>query len=230
MEIIANSVLNLLAEHRYIFAFLGALFEGTYIMILAGVLFKFGYFNFWGLIVVLIVGYFINGFGLYLIGRTGGHQVLDKWGKRLHITKKLLEKLEEYFKKHSVKTLFITRITYGLSMPVLIIAGSFKMKWKKFVLVTMVATLVWVLALFGLGYVFGISYKALSVVTKSITLGLTIALFVIIISASVLIVYWLRKFARARFIKKLENHRFMFLRGIGAVINKLNSNKNEKNK
>ena len=47
MEIVStNSVLNLLYQHRYIFVFLGALFEGTFIMILAGVLYKFGYFKF----------------------------------------------------------------------------------------------------------------------------------------------------------------------------------------
>jgi len=225
MELIANSVLNLLSEHRYIFSFLGALFEGTYIMILTGVLFKFGYFKFWGLITALIAGYFLNGVGFYLIGRMGGHRVLEKWGKRLHITRKLLEKLEEYFKKHSIKTLFITRITYGLSIPAFIIAGSFKMKWKKFIVVNLVAAIVWILGMVGLGYVFGVSYKALGVVTKTITVGLTIALFTIIVLISILIVYWLRKFAKMKFIKKLENHRFMFLRGVGKMITNFTNKK-----
>jgi len=225
MEIIANSVLNLLSEHRYIFSFLGALFEGTYIMILTGVLFKFGYFKFWGLITVLTAGYFLNGVGFYLIGRIGGHQVLEKWGKRLHITRKLLEKLEEYFKKHSIKTLFITRITYGLSIPSFIIAGSFKMKWKKFIVVNLVAAIVWVLGMVGLGYVFGVSYKALGVVTKTVSIGLVIALFVIIVLFSVLIIHWLRKFAKMKFIKKLENHRFIFLRGVGKMITNFTNKK-----
>jgi membrane protein DedA with SNARE-associated domain len=227
MEIIANSILNLLSEHRYIFSFLGALFEGTYIMILTGVLFKFGYFKFWGLITVLTAGYFLNGVGFYLIGRIGGHRVLEKWGKRLHITRKLLEKLEEYFKKHSIKTLFITRITYGLSIPTFIIAGSFKMKWKKFIVVNLVAAIVWILGMVGLGYVFGVSYKALGVVTKTVSIGLVIALFVIIVLFSILIIYWLRKFAKTKFIKGLENHRFMFLRGVGTVISKLVNNKSK---
>lgn len=220
MELIANSVLNLLGEHRYIFCFLGAVFEGTYIMILAGVFYKFGYFNFWGLMAVLLSGYFINGFGIYFLGRIFGHGILEKWGKRLHLTKRILEKLEEYFKKHSIKTLFITRITYGLSFPTLIIAGSFKMKWKKFLMVNLAATIVWVLFMWGLGYVFGASYKALGVVTKTVSLGLVIALFVIIILFSVLIIYWLRKFATTKFVKGLENHRFQFLRRLGAFVNK----------
>jgi membrane protein DedA with SNARE-associated domain len=221
MEIIANSVSNLLYEHRYIFSFLGALFEGTYIMILAGVLFKFGYFKFWGLIGVLTIGYFLNGLGFYLIGRMGGHEVLKRWGKRLHLTKKLLEKVEKYFKKHSIKTLFVTRITYGLSWITLIIAGSFRMKWKKFLLINLVTDIVWVGTLLGLGYIFGTSYKALSVVTKTITFGLTIVLFVLIVLISFLIVFWLRWFAKSRFLEKLENNRFQFLEKIGKVINNL---------
>lgn len=230
MELIASSVLDLLAEHKYIFSFLGALFEGTYIMILAGVLYKFGYFNFFGLMAVLITAYFIQGAGIYLLGRIFGYGILEKLEKHLHITRKILEKLKEYFKKHSVKTLFITRVTYGLGIPTLIIAGSFKMKWKKFLIVNLIATFIWVLSIFGLGYVFGASYKALGVVTKTISLGLVIALFIIIILISILIVYWLRKFTRTRFIKRLEKHPSQFLRNIGFVINKVfNNEKNQKN-
>jgi membrane protein DedA with SNARE-associated domain len=218
MELIANPIANLLYEHRYIFAFLGALLEGTYIMILAGVLFKLGYFKFWGLIAVLGLGYFLNGFAIYLIGRFGGHQILVKWGRKLHLTKKLLEKLETHFKKHSFKTLFITRLTYGLSFASFIIAGSFKMKLKKFLFVNLAGTIVWVLGMFGLGYLFGVSYEALRVVTKGITIGLTIVLVVIIIIISTLIVYWLRRLAKSRFLKRLENNRFQFLRQIGVLI------------
>lgn len=69
---INNSVLQLLYEHRYIFAFLAAMLEGTFIMILSGVLFRFGYFNLWQLFAVLVVGYFLNGLFWYLLGRLGG--------------------------------------------------------------------------------------------------------------------------------------------------------------
>jgi membrane protein DedA with SNARE-associated domain len=228
MELIINSILNLLHEHWYIFAFLGALFEGTYIMILAGVLYKFGYFNFWGLIGVLSLGYFINGLFFYLIGRWGGQQILEKWIKKLHITRKLFEKLEAYFEKHSVKTLFITRITYGLSIPTLIIAGSFKMKLKKFILVTIVAGFVWIFVMLGVGYIFGISYEAIGSIAKGIATGFAVFLFIVAISLSILIIYWLRKSAKIKFLRRLENHRFAFLRGIGKMISGFNNKKNGK--
>lgn len=221
MEIIANSILNLLYEHRYIFSFLGALFEGTYVMILAGVLYKFGYFKLWGVMLVLLGGYVLNGIMFYLIGRMGGNTALEKWGSRFHLTKKILEKLENYFKKHSIKTIFVTRITYGLSGPTMIIAGVFKMKWKKFITVNLISSLVWVLVIFGLGYVFGSSFKALGEITRGIAIGAVVALFILTVSISVFVVFWIKHFTKIKFLKRLENNRFQFFRKIGNLINNL---------
>lgn len=222
MDIIANTVANLFYEHRYIFAFLGALFEGTFIMILAGVFYKLGYFNFWGLMAVLVGGYITNGLIWYAIGRFGGHKILEKWGRRIHLTRNIIERLEDYFQRHSVKTLFITRITYGLSMYAFMIAGSFKMNMKKFLTVSFAATVVWVLVLTGLGYVFGVSYGALAIVNKTITVGLAVLISVVIVLISFLVIYWLRKIAKTEFMEKLsENNQSQFLRWLGGKISNL---------
>lgn len=221
MEYIDNTILRLLYEHRYIFAFLGALFEGTYIMLLSGVLFKFGYFKIWGLLAVLFSGYFLNGIALYLIGRAGGYKILEKWGKRWHMTRKLIEKLEHYFKHHSVKTIFITRITYGLSLPAFIIAGSLKMKWKKFLSVTFAATVVWVVAIMGLGYVFGLGYDAMGRVMQTIATGLTIIIFILITLTLILAVYFLMRLIRKRFFKEMEKEESSLLEKTGEMFNHL---------
>jgi membrane protein DedA with SNARE-associated domain len=222
MDIFASHVANLLYEHRYIFTFLGAIFEGTYIMILAGVMYKFGYLNFWGTMGVLMVGYMLNGLMYYLIGFLGGHKILEKTSKKFRSTRNALDKLEGYFQEHSAKALFITRITWGVGIPVLIMSGSFRMKLKKFLYITFVATIIWVAALFGVGYAFGASYKALGVVTETITIALTIVIFVAIILFSFLLVHWIRKFAETKFIQKVsEHHESSFLRWLATMIRKL---------
>jgi membrane protein DedA with SNARE-associated domain len=220
MELVGKTILQLLDQHKYIFAFLGAFFEGTFIMLLAGVLYKLGLFKLWGIILVLIAGYMGNALMYYLIGRLGSSTVLEKWGKRRHLTSGLVKKIEEYFHKHSEKALFFTRITYGISSIVMIMAGSFKMKIKKYLIINFFATIIWVSALFVLGYVFGVSYKALGVITETIAVGLTIVLFIGLISFSVAVVYGLRVFARTKFIKNLENHPSSFLRRVGNIITK----------
>jgi len=227
MNHIDNTILGLLYEHRYIFAFLGALFEGTYIMLLSGVLLKFGYFNFWGLIAVLFAGYFLNGIGWYLIGRAGGYTILEKWGKRFNLTKRLIEKLEHYFKKHRIKTIFITRITYGFSMPTLIIAGSLKMKWKELLSITFFATIFWIAMMMGLGYAFGLGFAMMGRVMQTIAKGLTILIFILIALTIVMAIYFLTNFARKKFFSDVEKEENSFLEKAEAVFNHLFKDKKD---
>jgi len=128
----------------------------------------------------------------------------------------------------SFTTLFITRITYGLSMPALIIAGAFKMKWSKFLIVTIFATFIWIFAMLGVGYIFGISYEAIGSIAKKIATGLTIFLFVAITLILIYFIYWIRSIIKKRFEKKLDNNRNGLLKKISTIINSLIDNKNEK--
>jgi len=221
METINNSVLALLYEHRYIFSFLGALFEGTFIMLLAGVFLKLGFLKFWGLMAVLVSGYFINGIFFYLVGRYGGEKAL-RLIEKLKAAKGVVGKLKEYFLKHSIKAIFITRITYGFGIPILIIAGSVKMNFKKFLVVTFWGAVVWIIMLVAIGYVFGAGYEATGMVVKSISMGLRIAAPAVLVVISIIIVVWVRKFARTEFIQRLSNHKdSQILRWLGSAIKKL---------
>lgn len=218
MEIIGNSTLNLLNEHKYIFSFIAALLEGNFIMILCGALFRFGYFNFFGLAAVLIGGYFLNGIFWYLIGRIAGHTIVEKWIKHFRTGRKLTDKLERYFQDHSIKTIFITRITYGISMFSFMIAGSLKMNFKKFLTVSLSATIIWVLVVAGIGYGFGAGLQSLGRVAKGMAVGLMMVIFALIVLVSISFVYWLRYFARTKFVKELENHESPVLSKIGEMI------------
>lgn len=220
MEIIGNSTLNLLNEHKYIFAFIGALLEGNFIMILSGALLRFGYFNFFGLVAVLISGYFLNGIVWYVLGRVVGHAIVEKWIKRFRSGRKLIGKLEGYFQDHSEKTIFITRVTYGISMFSFLIAGSLKMNFRKFLTVSLAATITWVLVVAGIGYGFGAGLQSLSNVAKGIAIGIMIVVFVLIILISISFVYWLRYFARTKFVKELEEHDSPVLSKVGELIRK----------
>lgn len=217
---INNSVLQLLYEHRYIFAFLAAMLEGTFIMILSGVLFRFGYFNLWQLFAVLVVGYFLNGLFWYLLGRLGGHHLVEKFIKKFKAGRKGMKKLEEHFSNHAEKTLFLTRITYGIGMFVFMFAGSLKMKWKKFAPVNLLAIIIWVLGIGAIGYGFGASLQSLGRVTEGMTIGIIAIIFLLIVLIAVSFVAWLRYFARTQFIKDLENHDSAILSNVGGFIRK----------
>ncbi len=225
-QVFIDTITPFLYNHRHIFAFLGALFEGTNIMLLGGFLYKLGIFKFWKIITILFVGYFINGYGWYAIGRWGGRKVLNKWGPRFFLTQERIKKLEEYFKKHTVKALMITRITYGISSYVFIIAGIFKTKAKKFFWCNLTASIIWVFMMFGIGYSFGASYEALSTLVKTIAVWLVIVLFIATVLIAASLVYWLRQKAKAKFLERVFNHKgWKMLRWLGEKIYKfLNDN------
>ncbi len=204
---IINTITPFLYQHRYIFVFLGALFEGTNIMLLGGFLYKLGIFKFWNVFGLLFLGYFINGYGWYAIGRWGGRAALEKWGSLFFLTKERLAKIEYYFKKHTIKALIITRITYGISSYVFIIAGIFRTRLKKFFWCNLTASIIWVLMMFSIGYSFGASYKALSDVIRVVAVWLVVVLFIVMVLMAIGLVYWLRKKARIKFIENIMNHK-----------------------
>jgi len=216
-----STITPFLHHHRYIFAFLGALFEGSSIMLLCGFLHKLGIFKFLNIIAVLSLGYFINGYVLYAVGRFGGRKILEKWGPRFFLTQERLRKLERYCKKHMGRAMIITRITYGFSMPTFIIAGMFRTKAKKFFWCSLTATFIWVLMLFVIGYTFGASYELLSKVIKLIAGWLMVVFFIIIVLIAIWFVFWLRRLARTKFIEKsLNQGSWKRLRKLGKKINK----------
>ncbi len=204
---IVDTITPFLYQHRYIFAFLGAVFEGTNIMLLAGFLYRLEVFKFWNLFFILFGGYILNGYFFYLLGRWGGRDFLEKWGPRFFLTQERIKKLEAYFKKHTVKTLLITRITYGLGAYVFVIAGIFKTKAKKFLWCNLFASFVWVSMMFTVGYIFGVSYEALSSLIRVVAVWVTVVLFIAIIAIPIALVFWMRKRAGKRFIETITNHK-----------------------
>ena len=229
MDVIHSSVLQLLYEHRYIFAFAGSMLEGNFTIILCGVLLKLGYFNIWGLFFVAMAGYFVNGLIWYFLGRLFGNTVIEKWIKKFKIGRKVADKLEYYFQQHSTKTLFITRVTYGVSMFSFMVAGSLKMNFKKFLIVSFAGCLGWILITIGLGYGFGAGFQTLSRATEGITMGIAVAIGVLIVLAALSVVYCMRYFARTQFVRDLEKHDSLILSKIGGFIRKAFHNKNKKN-
>jgi len=176
-------------------------------MLLAGFLYKLGIFKFWNVLAVLFIGYIINGYFWYALGYWGGRRILEKWGPRFFLTKKRLKKLENYFKKHTTKTLMISRITYGISSYIFIIAGIFRTKARKFFWCNLAGAFIWVFMMFGIGYSFGASYELLSKVVKVVAVWLVVVLFIITIVIAIALVYWLRRKAKAKFLEKIFNQR-----------------------
>ena len=229
MTEVLDVVINFFYEHRYFFALLGALIEGNNIFIVSGFLAKLQVFDFWRILFVVLIGYFINGYALYAIGFFGGRRVLEKWGPRFFLSKERLEKLENYYKKHTIKALLATRMTYGISTYVFMMAGIFRTKLRKFFWCNLLASTGWVLLLFGIGYSFGASYELFHKVAKVVAVWIGVIMFIAIMGIAIWLVNRLKQKASLRFLQKVfDNDGWEKLKLFGKKISQVLS-KNDDN-
>lgn len=186
----------LLAQYKYLFLFLGAVFESLNSIILAGFLASIGAVSFLPILLICIAGEFINGFLWYFVGYFAGSKPLDRFGRADPKGRKIIETVENYFHRYSGRAIIITKLTWSLTIATMIMAGSFKYNKKKFALYNFVGSVGWVALTFFIGFVFGQSYQAIFVIAR---VGYIFLFFVL----AVILVYALKILFKSRFIKSL---------------------------
>ncbi|PIR41882.1 MAG: hypothetical protein COV30_01680 [Candidatus Yanofskybacteria bacterium CG10_big_fil_rev_8_21_14_0_10_37_15] len=161
-----------LIEHKYVFIFLGVAVEGINTTILAGFLASIGAVALWPAFLLALAGQIINASGWYTVGYFAGSKPIDKWGRKDEKSRRIIEKVEHYFKRYSGRAIFIAHITWSLTIATMVMAGSFKYNFKKFTLYNFFGSSVWVLMVFFVGYFFGQSYRYLFDYFKNIIIGI----------------------------------------------------------
>lgn len=189
--------LPILIEHKYIFIYLGTSIEGLNSTILAGFLASVGAVSLWPVLLLCIVGAFTNGFMWYVVGYYAGAKPIDKWGRKDQKSRKIIEKVEEYFQKYSGRAIVITKLTWSLTIATMITAGSLKYNLKKFALYNLIGSTGWAFMVVFFGFFFGQSYKYLFDYLKHI---LFIFLF---LGGAIALGYVLKITFRSAFIRSL---------------------------
>ena len=186
-----------LIEHKYIFIFFGATIEGTNSTILAGFLASISSISLWPAFFICLLGEIINGFLWYFVGFYAGAKPIDKWGRKDEKSRKVVEKVEEYFKKYSGRAILIAKVTWSLCIATMITAGSFKYDLKKFSLYNFVGSVIWIPMIFFMGFSFGESYKFLFEYIKNIMLAF------VLLGSAIALGYIIRILFRSAYIRSL---------------------------
>lgn len=186
-----------LIHYKYLFLFLGATIEGMNTIILAGFLVSIGSIGFLPAFFLCVLGETLNGYAWYAVGYYAGAKPIDKWGRKDPKSRKIIEKVEEYFGKYSGRAIVFTKLTWSLTIATLIMAGSFKYNMRKFSWYNFLGSAGWVGITFFVGYFFGQSYKLLLIY-------LTNAFYVLaFLGGAVAIVYLIKISFRSAFIRSL---------------------------
>jgi membrane protein DedA with SNARE-associated domain len=128
---------------------------GETILIAAALYAGAGQLNIAAVIVIGIAAAILGDNVGYLIGRTGGHALVLRYGKYVLLTPERFEKAERFFTRHGGKVVTIARFVEGLRQANGIIAGTTKMPWRRFLVFNALGAALWVGVWAGIGYAAG---------------------------------------------------------------------------
>lgn len=118
-------------------------------------------FSLWGVVWVATLANLAGSVVLFLIGRSGGRWVVEKYGKYLLIHKKDLERADAWFEQHGIKAVFFSRMLPVVRTFISLPAGIAKMNIWKFSLFTFLGALPWNFVLAFIGYKTGENWNLL---------------------------------------------------------------------
>ncbi len=157
----------------------GALASGA---VIAG---STGHLNIGLVILVGIAGSIVGSLLAYVIGRTGGRGLVDRYGKYVLLSHADLDKAEAWFSRRGEWMVMYGRVIPFIRTFISLPAGMAEMNVAKFVVLTSIGVTVWVSLLSGIGYALGSSWNAM--VRTVGYLGYVVGAIVVVSIAVVLI-------------------------------------------
>lgn len=88
----------------------------------------------------------------YGLGYAGKLEWVSRFGQRMGIDKRHLERLERNLQKHAIKVIFLAKLTVSFVIPTLVAAGLVKAPWRKWFPAVFAGEMIWTGSLVLLGY------------------------------------------------------------------------------
>jgi membrane protein DedA with SNARE-associated domain len=128
-----------------------------------------GYLVFKGEMVLWIVAFMgalgcvLGSIPAYYVGKTGGRNLAEKYGRFVLISKKDLKMADDWFKNYGEIIIFIGRLLPAVRTFIALPAGIARMNMTKFILYTFIGSFIWCWALAYVGMIFGEQWDTLKV-------------------------------------------------------------------
>lgn len=183
-----STVIALFLQYRYPALTIISIFEGPYIMMMAGLLIKLGVLAFIPTFVAISIGDLIGDIAWYYVGYFFGNTFVHRFGTFFDITAESIENAKLLFSNHRKKILLGSKVTagFGLSLATLVTAGMVGVPFGEFVFLNFFGQLVWTTIMLMVGYFFGSLYVAIDNVLWQIFL----------VGAALIILYLLLRLSR----------------------------------
>lgn len=157
----------------------------------------------WGVVIAATIGSVLGAVILYYIGYVLSVDRLEtmisgKLGKILRLKKGDIRKAESWFMKRGYATIFFCRFIPLIRSLISIPAGSAKMKFPNFLLLTTLGTLIWNVVLVFLGRTLGDNWESIAQILDNYS-NITVMVLVVVFIAAVF--YFIKK----RVLDKAKN-------------------------
>lgn len=178
-----ETIIQLLIHYRYVILFPLAAFEGPIVALIAGFLWRTGYIAALPAYGILILGDIIPDSIYFYIGRFGNRgKFVAKYASRFKAISANFEIIEKLWQNHPKKTMFFSKLAYGLSVPFLISAGLVNMPYRKFISYAIPITLFQYGVIMAFGYFLGHSFLLAAQYIQQIYVIIAVILILFIIS------------------------------------------------
>jgi membrane protein DedA with SNARE-associated domain len=91
----------------------------------------------------------------FAIGRSGGHRLLERYGRYVWITPERLKKAEGFFHHYGGGVIVLARFFEGLRQVYAILAGSLNISWRYFIVCNLAGASLWAAVWIGMLLWFG---------------------------------------------------------------------------
>ncbi len=192
-----ENIAHLIIVYRYWIIIPLSFIEGPIIAFVAGTLSFLGYFNPYLMFAIFLLRDIIIDSFMYGIGRWGGETHFAKrMLAKIGVRSAHLEEIRYMWKHHGFRTMFFSKLSYGVSAAFLVVGGAVKTPFKRFLIYGILVSLVQYGGLFILGYFFGGALQTVSNVFTYIQY--------LILAASVVGIGWyiFTRFMRTEFDKE----------------------------
>ena len=105
------------------------------------------------------LGYLVGALIGWAIGRWGGHALLERHGRWLHLTPENVERADRWFERHRRAAVFLGRLTPVVRSFISIPAGTLESPLGPYTVLTLAGSAIWCFAFAGAGWALGSSYE-----------------------------------------------------------------------
>jgi len=192
-----DSALNIAMSNGYLLIFIVMIIEGPMITTAAAFAASLGYFNIGIIFVLSLLGDVIGDILHYGAGRILRRTVIERLLIYFKVKKSTVRKLEKKIHFHLWKSMTLIKSTPPLSSPGLLLVGSVRTPFLKYLLISLATTLPLTIFYTGLGYYFGFAIKK---VLEYFNLGRYLIFFVVV---ALVLIFLFYRFLFRRFLKKV---------------------------